>query len=175
MESRARVCATERCVNVNNSTRRGQTRTKFNQKREVSLFPFLFFPIVLPFLLVPRFVFLRLHDIPRYGKDERHPHRDGEPRRPVKGGAVPGGCDEPGTVNSLLSQREDRVLDVPDVLHHRYPEVVPLPAESGEPEVDDGFPGKREEHQHRDCTGEEAGRCAFCEERLAAGQEREHR
>jgi hypothetical protein len=54
-------------------------------------------------------------------------------------------------------EREDRVLDVPDVLHHRYPEVVALPAVRGEPEVDDREPGEREEHQDRDCIGEEAG------------------
>jgi hypothetical protein len=35
--------------------------------------------------------------------------------------------------------------------------VIPLPAGRREPEVDDEFPGKREEHQHRDDVGEEAG------------------
>ena len=62
------------------------------------------------------------------------------------------------------SQREDRVLDVPDILHHRYPEVVALPAAGGEPEVDDREPGEREEHQHRDGVGEEAGGGTFCED-----------
>jgi hypothetical protein len=55
------------------------------------------------------------------------------------------------------SQREDRVLDVPNILHHRYPEVVALPAARREPEVDDEFPGEGEEHQHRDGVGEKAG------------------
>jgi len=54
------------------------------------------------------------------------------------------------------SEREDRVLDVPDVLHHGYPEVVTLPATGGEPEVDDHEPGEREEHEHRDGVGKEA-------------------
>ncbi len=62
------------------------------------------------------------------------------------------------------SEREDRVLDVPEVLHHRYPEVVPLPAAGGEPEVDDDLPGEWKEHQHRDGAGEEAGGGAFCED-----------
>jgi hypothetical protein len=39
--------------------------------------------------------------------------------------------------------------------------VIALPAAGGEPEVDDEFPGKREEHQHRDGVGEEAGGGAF--------------
>jgi hypothetical protein len=55
------------------------------------------------------------------------------------------------------SEREDRVLDVPDILHHRYPEMVALPATGGEPEVDDREPGERKQHQHRDGVGEEAG------------------
>ena len=55
------------------------------------------------------------------------------------------------------SEREDGVLDVPDILHHGYPEVVALPAARGEPEVDDREPGEREEHRHRDRVGEEAG------------------
>jgi hypothetical protein len=56
------------------------------------------------------------------------------------------------------SEREDGVLDVPDVLHHGYPEVVALPAsDDAEPEVDDEFPGEPAEHQHRDRVGEEAG------------------
>ena len=55
------------------------------------------------------------------------------------------------------SEREDGVLDVPDVLHHGYPEVVALPATGGEPEVDDDLPGEPAEHQHRDRVGEEAG------------------
>ncbi len=59
------------------------------------------------------------------------------------------------------SQREDRVLDVPDVLHHGYPEVVAFPATRREPEVDDREPGERDEHQHRDGVGEEAGGGAF--------------
>ena len=66
-------------------------------------------------------------------------------------------------ISSRPSEREDRILDVPDVLHHGYPEVVALPAAGGEPEVDDEFPGKREEHHHRDRIGEEAGGGAFCE------------
>ena len=73
------------------------------------------------------------------------------------------------------SEREDRVLDVPDVLHHRYPEVVALPATGGEPEVDDREPGEREEHQHRDHVGEEAGGGATGEdggiERRGPGEE----
>jgi len=44
------------------------------------------------------------------------------------------------------SQREDRVLDVPDVFHHGYPEVVAFPAAGCEPEVYDEFPGEGEEH-----------------------------
>ena len=39
--------------------------------------------------------------------------------------------------------------------------MIPLPAARREPEVDDEFPGKREEHQHRDGVGEEAGGGAF--------------
>ena len=68
-----------------------------------------------------------------------------------------------------LLEREDRILDVPDVLHHGYPEVVALPAGSGESEVDDEFPGEGEEHHHRDGVGEEAGGGSAGEERLAAG------
>lgn len=55
------------------------------------------------------------------------------------------------------SEREDRVLNVPDVFHHGYPEVVALPAAGGELEVDDDLPGEREEYHHRDRVGEEAG------------------
>jgi len=35
--------------------------------------------------------------------------------------------------------------------------VIALPAGRREPEIDDEFPRKREEHQHRDGVGEEAG------------------
>ena len=63
----------------------------------------------------------------------------------------------PRTPGPPPSEREDGVLDVPDILHHRYPEVVALPAAGGEPEVDDREPGERKEHQDRDRVGEEAG------------------
>ena len=67
------------------------------------------------------------------------------------------------------SEREDRVLDVPDVLHHGYPEVVALPAARGEPEVDDREPGERKQHRHRDGVGEEAGGGAAGEDGDSSG------
>ena len=51
----------------------------------------------------------------------------------------------PCSVGPLSPEREDRVLDVPDVLHHGYLELVALPATGGEPEADDHEPGEREE------------------------------
>ena len=42
--------------------------------------------------------------------------------------------------------------------------MVAFPAAGCEPEVDDEFPGEREEHQHRDGIGEEAGGSAFGED-----------
>ena len=42
--------------------------------------------------------------------------------------------------------------------------MIPLPAGRCEPEIDDEFPGKREEHRHRGGVGEEAGGGTFCDD-----------
>ena len=89
-------------------------------------------------------------------------------RMAVPHAVEPGAAEGPEDPRAYLPlQREDRVLDVPEMLHHRYPEVVAFPAARCEPEVDDGLPGEREEDQHRDGAGEEAG---TKKEKLTAGK-----
>ena len=63
----------------------------------------------------------------------------------------------PVSQTGIFYHQNDRVLDIPDILHHRYPEVISLPTARCEPEIDDEFPRKREEDQPRDSVGEEAG------------------